>query len=381
MNTPKGEVVDAHGHIMEPTNLWIDYIDPKFRERALRFARSADGIDHMLLDNRPSPYSYGVAPFMGGTGIAYERLAEVAAIHYEDGPPPAFDPAQRLGYLDQAGVERSLIYPSCGLLWGSELKDVALNDAYTRAYNDWVVDFCGTDRERLFPVGFLPVLDIDRAIAEVRRTAQLGVKGFVTFATPLTPFGFWSRDYDRLWAEIAATNLPLIFHPALNERFFGHQWATEADGITDDRYLLYLESCAVVVDLQGALAQLFQGGVLDRFPDLKIVMLEIGAGWVWHYLERADVKYQRVGSASPLKHLPSDYFRRQIWVGVEPHETMIPHIVERFGADRFIWGTDFPHWDCEPETLPMLRAAIAELSADAQTAILGGNAKTLFQLD
>jgi hypothetical protein len=87
MNTPKGEVVDAHGHIMEPTNLWIDYIDPKFQERALRFARSADGIDHMLLDNRPSPYSYGVAPFMAAPDAATSWSTRLASVMPRPLPP------------------------------------------------------------------------------------------------------------------------------------------------------------------------------------------------------------------------------------------------------------------------------------------------------
>lgn len=380
MNRPTDLIIDAHGHIMEPTNLWKDYVDPKFRDRALEFAVSAEGIDHMVLDGQPSPYSYGVASFVGGTGIEYEKLAEPGGIHYEDGPSPAFNPVDRLNYLDKEGIDLSLIYPSTGLIWGSELKDIKLNDAYTRAYNDWAFDFCAEDPQRLFAIAFVPVLDINIAIAEVRRTAKLGAKGFVLFATPLTTFGFWSKEYDPLWAEIEATGLPLIFHPALNEEFFGHQFASEADGITDDRYLLYLESCSVVLDLQAALAQLFQGGVFDRFPKLNIVMLEIGAGWVWHYIERADVKYQRVGSASPLKHLPSEYFRRQIVVGIEPHETMIPELVSVYGAQSFIWGTDYPHWDCVPDTLPIVIEKLDRLNAADRAAILGGNAKQLFKL-
>lgn len=373
-------VVDGHGHIMEPKDLWTNYIDPAYRNRALAFARSAEGIDYMIVDNKPSPYSYGVAPFVGGIGVPYERLAEVGGIHYEDGPQAAFDPKKRLQYMDAEGIDSSLIYPSCGLIWGAELKDVALSDAYTRAYNNWVRDFCSDSDGRLIPLAFLPVLDIEIAIAEVRRAGQWGAKGFVMFATPLTTFGFWSKQYDRLWAEIEATDLPIVFHPALNENFFGCQWANESVGITDDRYLLYLESCSVVVDIQGALAQMFQGGVFDRFPRLNLVMLEIGAGWIWPFLERCDIKFKRVGAASPLKLLPSEYFCRQMWVGVEPHESMIPDLVARFGADRFLWGTDFPHWDNPPDTLPQIRAKIQGLSAGERDCILGDNARRAFCL-
>lgn len=373
-------VVDSHGHIMEPVDLWTNYISPRYRDRALRFDRSPEGVDFMLLDNKPSPYSYGMAPFSGGTGVPYEQLIASTGMRYQDGPQAAFDPVKRIGYLDTEGIGGSLIFPSIGLIWGSELKDVALNNAYTQAYNNWALDYCQTAPRRLHPLAFLPVLDIEVAIAEVRRTAAMGFKGYVMFATPLTKQGFWSREYDPLWAAIQDTGLPIVFHPALNEHFFGSQWVTESSGLLDDRYLLYLESCSIQVDLQGALAQLFQGGVFDRFTTLKVVFLEVGAGWIWPFLERSDARYLRVGSASPLKKLPSEYFTRQIWVGVEPHETMIPDLVTRFGSERFLWGTDFPHWDCMPGTLKAIRHAIEPLGEQDRANILGANALKVFSI-
>ncbi|WP_327753240.1 amidohydrolase family protein (plasmid) [Sphingobium sp. SJ10-10] len=373
-------VIDTHGHILEPRSLWEDYLEQRYRDRAIRFCSTDKGVDYMILDGKPSPYSFGVGPFSAGMGQPYEKLRTVGAFGYFDGPPGAYDPHERLKFMNEEGISKTLIYPSAGLIWGSEVKDVEINAAYTRAYNNWVFDFCSSDRERLIPIGFVPVLDVNEGVKEIRRVAAMGAKGILLFATPLTREGFWHQSYDALWSALEEVDLPAIFHPALNENFFGSQWVTgDQDGITDDRYLLYMESCAVVVDVQGALAQLFQGGVFHRHENLKLLLLETGAGWIHHALERADQKFARVADRSPLKMLPSDYFKRQCWIGMEPDETSVPYLVDIYG-DRFVWGTDMPHWDAIPGALDVARGTTQQLSQDRQDAIFGRAAEKLFRI-
>lgn len=373
------QVIDAHGHILEPADLWENYLEAKYRSRAIRLARNDDGVEYMIFDGKPSPYSFGVGPFSAGMGRPYEELRTPGAFSYFDGPPGAYEPGARLKFMDEEGIDKTLIYASAGLIWGPEVKDVEINAAYARAYNNWSLDFCATDPARLLSVALVPILDIEEGVREIRRVAKLGAKGILLFATPLTREGFWHSSYDAVWAALEETDLPAIFHPALNENFFGSQWAGEQDGITDDRYLLYLESCAVVVDVQGALAQMFQGGVFERFPGLKLLMLETGAGWIQHALERMDQKFARVSKRSPLKLLPSEYFRRQCWLGIEPDETSVPGLVQSYG-DRFIWGTDMPHWDAIPGALGVARGAVGSLPQERQDAVFGTTAAGLFNL-
>ncbi len=373
-------VIDTHGHILEPANLWEEYLEPRYRDRAIRMSKTDAGIEFMIFDGKPSPYSFGVGPFSAGMGQPYEKLGTPGAFSYFDGPPGAYEPHARLKFMDEEGIDGTLIYPSAGLVWGPEVKDVEINAAYARAYNNWVMDFCATDPSRLYPIALVPILDVTEGVREIRRVAKLGAKGILLFATPLTREGFWHESYDAVWSALEEVDLPAIFHPALNENFFGSQWVSgEQEGITDDRYLLYMESCAVVVDVQGALAQMFQGGVFERHPQLKLLLLETGAGWIQHTLERADQKFARVGDRSPLKMLPSEYFQRQCWIGIEPDETTIPHLVNVYG-DRFLWGTDMPHWDAIPGALEVARGTTQQLSKDRQDAIFGSAAQKLFQL-
>lgn len=376
----KNLVIDTHGHILEPSDLWENYLESAYKDRAIKFAKSDDGVEYMLFDNQPSPYTYGVGPFSAGIGKPYELLAKPGAFSYFDGPAGAYEPNLRVDYLDQQGIDKTLIYPSAGLIWGSTVKDIQLNAAYTRAYNNWVMDFCSTDPSRLIPVALVPILDIAEGVKEIRRVTKLGAKGVLLFAPPLTKEGYWDKAYDAIWAALQDAEIPAIFHPALNENFFGSQWINSGqEGITDDRYLLYMESCAVVVDVQAAFAQMFQGAVFDRFPKLKLVMLETGAGWIHHALERMDQKYARVGSRSPLKYLPSEYFKRQCWIGIEADETSTPTLVEKYG-DRFIWGTDMPHWDAIPNALDLVKQSISSLSMERQSALLSKNAIKIFNL-
>ena len=373
-------VIDAHGHVLEPKDLWENYLESKYKDRAIRFEKTKEGVDYLVFDGKPSPYSFGVGPFGAGTGRDYEELSKPGGFGYFDGPRGAYEPHARLRWLDERGIQATMILPSLGLIWGSTVSDVELNAAYTRAYNNWAVEFCATAPKRLLPSALVPIWDINEGVREIRRVAKLGVKAVLVFATPLTREGFWDRAYDRVWATLCEANLPVILHPALNPSFFGHQWvSSDQGGIIDDRYLLYMESCAVVLDVQAALAQLFQGAVFDRFPRLKVVMLETGAGWITHAFERMDQKYARVGKHSPLKHAPRDYFQRQCWIGVDPEETSLPGLVERFG-NRFVWGSDMPHWDAFPDVMDMIHTAAAPLSEDARREVLGGSAARLFEI-
>jgi uncharacterized protein len=122
------------------------------------------------------------------------------------------------------------------------------------------------------------------------------------------------------------------------------------------------------------------GGVFDRFPKLKVLLLETGAGWIAHFLQRLDNKYKHLGWKTDMQDKPSNYFRHQCWISLDPDETTIPAMVERCGADRFIWASDFPHFDASTEPVEETRRAIAPLSKSDQRKILGDNAAVAYGL-
>jgi predicted TIM-barrel fold metal-dependent hydrolase len=129
-----------------------------------------------------------------------------------------------------------------------------------------------------------------------------------------------------------------------------------------------------------AFTSLLQGGTLDRFPRLKIAILESGGGWIAHWLERLDGKYGLVKAYTPLSMRPSEYFQRQCWISVEPDEGTIPMMVELLGSDRFIWASDYPHVDASLGAVKTLKERIASLPGEVQRKILGRNAARLYEL-
>jgi hypothetical protein len=84
----------------------------------------------------------------------------------------------------------------------------------------------------------------------------------------------------------------------------------------------------------------------DRFPKLKLIILEVGAGWISYRLDRMDAVYDSiVGRTVQLKERPSFYFKRNVWISADPDEHSLPAMVELRGADKFFWASDFPHAD------------------------------------
>jgi predicted TIM-barrel fold metal-dependent hydrolase len=127
---------------------------------------------------------------------------------------------------------------------------------------------------------------------------------------------------------------------------------------------------------------LFQYGLFDRFPDITVVLLESGAGWIGAALDRMDTTYETaLGKSVPLKEKPSFYCKRQCWISADPDETTLPLIVDHVGADRFFWATDFPHFDHPQNYLDELARLVAPLSESARRNLLGDSVAKVYGLN
>ena len=376
----QSKVIDADGHILEPPDLWARYLENKYKERAIRMEKDQDGVEYFVIDGRPSANLRGIGPAVAGIGHPYQEIATSGTFSYFDGPEGAYDPSARLRLMDEEGLDAAVIFPSVGLTWEVEVKDAELAAAYARAYNNWVIDFCSTNPHRLIPVAHISVLDINEGVKEVKRVAKLGVKGAFMRAAPSSQIPYWDRAYDPFWAALQEASLPIGFHVALNEYFLGHQWKMTESVTAVQSPLHGYRFSVVMFDVQAAFAALCQGAVFDRFPQLKVLLLETGGGWIAHFLERLDAKHKLLRWKTGLKHYPSEYFRRQCWISFDPDETTIPAMVKHCGADKFIWASDFPHFDASPAAVEETKAAISSLPESDQQLILGDNVARIYGL-
>jgi predicted TIM-barrel fold metal-dependent hydrolase len=379
----EGKVIDADGHIQEDPGLWQKYLKPEYKSRAIRLQVEKNGDEVIVIDNRPSPRLRNLGPAANSVGQDYVCKAVAAGelkFGYLDGPKAAYEPHARLGYMDEQGIDVSILFPGIGLAWESEVDDARLAAAYARAYNNWLLDFTSVDRHRLATNALISAMDIDEGAKEIKRIAKLGAKGTFMRAAPINQIPFWDRRWDPFWAALQDTGLPIGFHVATNDYFLGHQWKMEESPMAITSKLHFYRQTCIQFDVQAAFAALCLGGVFDRFPELKVLLPETGAGWIAHFLERLDDKYKHLGWKTDMKDKPSNYFRRQCWISLDPDETTIPAMVERCGADRFIWASDFPHFDASPEPVEETRKAIASLSKSDQKKILGDNAAVAYGL-
>jgi len=381
----EGKVIDADGHIQEDPGLWQNYLEPEYKSRAIRLEVEKNGDEVIVIDNRPSPRLRNLGPAANSVGQDYEKVCKAVAagelkFGYLDGPKAAYEPHARLRYMDEQGIDVSILFPGIGLALESEVDDSRLAAAYARAYNNWLLDFTSVDRQRLVPNALISAMDINEGVKEIRRIARLGAKGTFMRATPINQIPYWDRKWDPFWAALQDTGLPIGFHVATNDYFLGHQWKMEESPMAITSKLHFYRQTCIQFDVQAAFAALCLGGVFDRFPALKVLLLETGAGWIAHFLERLDDKYKHLGWKTDMRDKPSNYFRRQCWISLDPDETTIPAMVERCGADRFIWASDFPHFDASTEPVQETRKAIAPLSESDQKKILGDNAAVAYGL-
>ena len=362
--------VDADGHILEAPTLWEEYLESQYRPRALRLGRDQYGLEYLEIDGVPSKVVRGgMLGMLGGMGKNLVDVLPSSEHTYVGGASfGALDANERLQRLDQEGLAAAFLYPTLGVLWEAECTDADIAQAYTRAYNRWIVDFCRNSGGRLIPIAHLSLGDPEAAARELDRAVADGARGgwVAQFTMTRKPHGH--PDHDRLFATAQDLDVPIAIHPT-----FEPKWATPGrfDHLHGAHFFLNVTAADAV---RHAFTSLFQFGVFDRFPRLKIVLLESGAGWIGYWLDRMDgYAASLLGRVVPLREKPSTYFRRQCWISCDPDERTIPALMDLYGADRFFWASDFPHPDHTGDYIAELEELAGRLSPSARAQLLGDN--------
>lgn len=376
---PYQGAIDADGHILEPPDLWERYIDPQFRDRAIRLRPGKDGLEVLEFGGRPSKYmAPGSLTFAGAMGKPIEEQKPSPERTYANTAPfGSMDAKERIALITEEGLERVVLYPTIELLWEAEIEDVELAAAYARAYNRWICDFCRDSNGRLIPIAHISFGDPAEAARELERTADDGARGAFVAPYTIPNKGHAHPDYDRFWAVAQERDLPVGIHPCsepptkrVHQRFKDMQkWAAWHFNVHGGQGPLQ------------AFTALFQYGLFDRFPTVKVIVLESGAGWAGYLLNRMDaVAKTAIGRGMKLKELPSYYFHRQCWISGDPDEKAFGHIVDFVGADKFFWASDFPHPDHPSNYMTELAELVAPLSEDTRRKVLGENVKQVYNL-
>jgi predicted TIM-barrel fold metal-dependent hydrolase len=343
-------VIDGDSHFMEPLDLYVRYIDPAFRDRAMRIENdAASGEATILVDGRP-------LKLINATDL----LAAVVAY------------GQKEAGQDVSHFDSQVIYPTLGLLWEGSVEDPVFADALCRAYNSWVFELCAGHADRLFPAAHISLRDADLAVRELKRVAKLGCRTIFVAAAPVNGHSFGHPDLDPIWAAVQDLDLSVGIHLTGHRHSTGRQWYRDRDPG------MMFVTMNLIQDPRMALTTMVYDGVLERFPRLRVGTIEAMVGWIGEWLERLDYRYKYMGHTSQMKRSASEYFERNIWINGDPEEQMFPLIVQFAGDEKFFVGSDYPHAEGFVEPVKKARETLSSLSEASINKILGENASRFF---
>ena len=373
--------IDADGHVLEPLDALKDYLDPEFKDRALRLEIGDDGLEYIYLDNvRSKNCSGGFAGVLGAMGDP-DIVPHPDRTYKKGCPLASYDGAARAERLDGENLSKAILYPTLGLLWEAEVEDPILAQAYCRSYNRWIVDMCKDGAGKLFPIAHISLADVDLATAELKRAVEDGCIGAMVLPFTHTRKAHGHPYYDKFWSMAEALGVPVGLHPSFEPRPMSqHQRFDELmQGEPIDFNFFF--DVLVGQSMQQAFVSFFNYGTLERFPKLKLVVLESQAGWIGYMLDRMDAVWDGPLKASTqLKEKPSYYFARQCWISADPDERALAYIIDHVGADKFFWASDFPHPDHTDEYIHELKGLLGPCSVETRNKVLFENVKSVYNL-
>jgi uncharacterized protein len=334
-------VHDADSHIFEPPGYAEDHADPKHRD-ALRAALKADErpafLDKVLAKQDDPEFRAKDAEEI----LLRKNHVALGAIRNGDRPQA----------LDLLGFASQLVFTTSylgALLRFDRGDDVELSYALATGHNRGIVEFCSVDR-RLLPVCYVPFTDIDRAADAAREALDLGASALMIASMPPREHSPSHVGFDRVWAQAQEAGVPIVFHVGgerpMEPVYKRNGLPPVPDFHGGDANFTSVSYMAIPYAPMQTVATLIIDGVLERFPNLKIGLIELGASWVPGWMRSMDSaaeafrrNEERLQQAS-LK--PSEYVRRQVRVTPYPHESA-GWIVREAGPEVPLFSSDYPH--------------------------------------
>jgi uncharacterized protein len=364
-------VYDADSHIHEPPGYAEHYADPSIRaqlaERLATFRRPP-GIDEALAKQRDPEFRAKDADEI----LLRKNSLAVGAVIRED----------RSRALDLLGFAAQLVFTTTYLDPLREFDtsaEIELASGMARAHNRGIVDFCSGD-PRLLPVCYVPFADIDRAAQLTREAIELGAAAIKIASHPPRHHSPSHVGFDAVWAQAQEAGVPIVFHVGgeqpMNPIYKNNGLPPVPDFHGGDTNFTSVSYMAIPYAPMQTLATLIIDGVLDRFPTLRIGLIELGAAWLpglMRSMDSAAEAFRR--NEERLQKLslpPSDFVRRQVRATPYPHEPA-SWIVEHTGPEIPMFSSDYPHVEGGRNPVKRFDASLADCSEEIRSAFYAGN--------
>jgi predicted TIM-barrel fold metal-dependent hydrolase len=281
-----------------------------------------------------------------------------------------YNPESHVQSMTQMGIDVAFIYPNYGLwLFAIDSLPAEVMGAFVRAYNTWLYEeFCSYDPARLKGVAAVNQHDPEDMVKELHRMANLGWKAVFLRPNPVKGRILSDPAYEPFWAACEDLDMAVGIHE-------GHWSRLPTTGADRFNTRFALHACSHPMEQMMALLALIEGGVLERHPQLRIGFLESGCGWLPYWLWRLDEEYQVTPweVKDRVRLMPSEYFRRQCFIAVEPSEPYLSQLIDYIGSDNIIFGSDYPHMDHKPDIVSQVLKLEKDLAKETVEKILADN--------
>ena len=382
------EMISADSHIVESPDLWEKWLPKEFLPKAPKLVKDAEGGDAWQYRPGTPPVPLGlVTTYPGRT---YEQFKWTGA-KYDKVNKGAFLGPERLKEQTIDGVDAEVLYPSQRTMRHFMLDDeLEFHKAGIQAYNNWMAkEFMAADPKRLIGLAQMPNIGVEEMIAEMRRAKSLGMRGVILSTWPNGGTSL-TVDDNAFWAECEKLDMPVSIHLGVaSKQAANAQQQKITTGMSESSGMLSSGaktvvgySCAGMDNMPIIIAETILSGLFDKFPKLRFISVEAGAGWVPYFLEQMDDRYfrNRRWAKVELEMLPSDYFRRN-WLLTFVTDFYGVRNRHAVGLKNMMWSTDYPHHICDwPYSRKLANEMFAGVPEDERHQICAGNAAALYKL-
>lgn len=339
-------LISVDDHVVEPADAFERHAPVKFKDQMPRIVKGSQGEDLWAIEDMTFPN-------MALNAVAGRRPEEygMEPTCYEQLRKGTYDAKARIDDMNANGVLGSLNFPSVPGVVGQNLekiKDKALAFAVVQTWNDWhILEWCASAPGRFIPMGIVPTWDPKLAAQEVKRIAALGCHAI---AFPPNPSmtgqpSIQNEVWNPLWQACSDHQVNVCMH------------ISDPSGCVpsmDSPVDVFMTN--MPVSLYATASDLTFSPILRKFPALRFSLSEGGAGWIPHFMERADfVSEHHIWTNQNFNgRKPSDLFREHCYSCFIEDPAGVK-MREQIGIDRMMWEGDYPHsdatWPKSPELL------------------------------
>lgn len=375
--------ISGDSHVTEPPNLYQEYLDPKFRDRAPHMEIGPKGGSIYVIDgmNDGKPYTIGMGT-IAGAGVDPKEI-KIDEWKFEDIHKGGYDPKARVEAQDRDGIGGEIIFPSMGMVLCNH-PDAEFKQACFTAYNRWLSEFQSYAPDRLFGLGQTAVVSVEQTVADLQKIKEMGFCGVMLPNDPATEFEYDDPRFDPVWEAAVALKLPIAFHILTSKK----EAKTIVDALMNNREQNRGRSMAhfhhtLIRANQDMISTFVWGRVFERHPQLKVVCAEADAGWAPHFMYRMDHFYRRHrfhSNVGEMSKLPSQWVADNVYFTFQD-DIVAFHCLDMLNPKRLLWSNDYPHPDATwPWSNQLLAYQTQAMSDEDRRAILRDNHIACFNL-